>query len=143
MPDVSKSVLIVDDNATIRAALRAFLEGRNGLHVCGEAFNGIEALVKADELNPGLIIMDLSMPNMNGVQAAWAIRQTKPDAKIVLFTLYPHIIRKLLARTSGVDIVVPKADGPDALMQALQPLLEPASVPQANAAHDPAKVNLS
>lgn len=68
MADCSKAVLIVDDNAMVRAALRVFLEGSTRLRVCGEAADGTEAILKAKELRPGLILMDLSMPNMNGAE---------------------------------------------------------------------------
>ncbi len=122
-----KSILIVDDSATVRAALRSFIESIGGFHVCGEAFDGAEAVVKAGELAPKLVIMDLSMPNMNGLQAAWAIRQAAPGVKIVLFTLYPHLVRKLMAKTVGIDIVVSKAEGTEALTKALQPFLKESS----------------
>ena len=63
---MAKSVLIVDDNSAVRQALvRLFVEG--GFEVCGEAASGREAIEKAPGLNPGLIVMDLSMPGMNGI----------------------------------------------------------------------------
>src|SRR5579863_6599434 len=102
---LSKAVLIVDDNYSIRSALRIFFEQRTELSVCGEAADGMEAIRKAEELHPGLVIMDLSMPNMNGMQAAWAIRQAMPEARIIVFTLYSDRVSKAVAARSGVDLI--------------------------------------
>jgi DNA-binding NarL/FixJ family response regulator len=124
MSDSSKAVLIVDDNYSIRAALRMFFERNTELDVCGEAADGMEAIRKAEELHPGVVIMDLSMPNMNGMQAAWAIRQAMPEARIIVFTLYSDKIGKALAAKSGVDLIVSKTEGAAGLLKALYPLLE-------------------
>lgn len=131
MADYSKSVLIVDDNLMVRAALRVFLEGSTGLKVCGEAADGMEAVLKAKQLRPGLILMDLSMPNMNGVEAAWLIRKALPDARIVVFTLYSDSFGRMLAAKAGVDLVVPKTEGAAGLMKALHPLLKQHAPPPA------------
>jgi DNA-binding NarL/FixJ family response regulator len=121
---LSKAVLIVDDNYSIRSALRIFFEQRTELSVCGEAADGMEAIRKAEELHPGLVIMDLSMPNMNGMQAAWAIRQAMPEARIIVFTLYSDRVSKAVAARSGVDLIVSKTEGSAGLLKALSPLLE-------------------
>lgn len=131
MADCSEAVLIVDDNLMVRAALRVFLEGSTELKVCGEAADGREAILKAKELRPGLVLMDLSMPNMNGVEAAWVIRQAVPEARIVVFTLYSDSLGKMLAAKAGVDLVVPKTEGASGLMKALHPLLGKHSPPPA------------
>lgn len=131
MADCSKAVLIVDDNAMVRAALRVFLEGSTRLRVCGEAADGTEAILKAKELRPGLILMDLSMPNMNGAEAAWLIRKTLPETRIVVFTLYSDSFGQMLAAKAGVDLVVPKTEGAAGLMKALHPLLDEHSPPPA------------
>jgi DNA-binding NarL/FixJ family response regulator len=123
MPDSSNAVLIVDDNYLVRAALRVLVEGSMSLEVCGEAADGTEAVERAKELRPSLVLMDLSMPNMNGVQAAWLIRQAVPRARIVLFSLYADSVGKTLATRAGVDLVVPKSEGAAGLMKALHPIL--------------------
>jgi DNA-binding NarL/FixJ family response regulator len=114
-----KSVLIVDDNQGIRDSLRAFLEERTGLNVCGEAIDGIEAIEKANDLKPNLVLMDLSMPRMNGAHASLAIRNFLPTVRIILFTLYSDNVGRLLAETSGVDLVLSKAEGSEGLTKAL------------------------
>ena len=130
MADYSKAVLTVDDNFLVRSALRVFVEGSTRLRVCGEAADGMEAVLKAKDLRPGLLLMDLSMPNMNGVEAAWLIRQAMPEALIVVFTLYSDTLGQI-ATKAGVDLVVPKTEGAAGLMKALHPLLEKLSPPPA------------
>jgi NarL family two-component system response regulator LiaR len=121
--DYSKVVLIVDDNRLIRNALRSFLELKAKMEVCGEATDGIEALEKARKLRPNLILMDLSMPNLNGLDAAIAIKRAVPEARIVVFTLFADTVGGVIAKTLGVDLVVSKTEGADGLLRALQPLL--------------------
>jgi DNA-binding NarL/FixJ family response regulator len=118
-----KSVLIVDDNFNIRGALRAFLERSLGMEVCDSARDGSEAIKKAKEQKPDLVLMDLSMPLMNGLEAATAIRKALPDTRIVVFTLYSDTLGKLLAKAAGVDLVVSKSDGTAGLLHALSSLL--------------------
>ena len=120
----SKSVLIVDDNDLVRSALRGFLEKRTSLLVCGEAADGTEAVRVAKELEPGLVLMDLSMPQMNGIEAALLIRKAMPETRIVIFTMYSDLVGKALATKAGIDLVVPKAEGAEGLMSALRPLLD-------------------
>lgn len=123
MLDSTTTVLIVDDNALLRSALRSFLERSAKLRVCGEAVDGEDAIAKAEALKPGLILMDLSMPNLNGVQAAVAIKQAMPGTRIVVFTLYADMAGEVMVKTFGVDLVVSKTEGADGLLRALQPLL--------------------
>jgi DNA-binding NarL/FixJ family response regulator len=122
MTSQTKSVLIVDDNFTVRAALRAFVERTMGLLVCASAANGADAIEKASEHKPDLVLMDLSMPVMNGLDAAGAIKKAAPNARIVVFTLYSDTLGKLLASAAGVDLVVSKADGPAGLLHGLETL---------------------
>ncbi len=65
-----KRILIVDDLPELRKLIRAFLEEELGFHVCGEAIDGLDAIEKASDLKPDLIVLDLSMPRMNGIEAA-------------------------------------------------------------------------
>jgi len=123
MSDPPRTALIVDDNFYIRATLRMFIEGNTALEVCGEAVDGLEAIQKAKEQRPSLILMDLSMPNMNGVDAACIIRNELPDARIVMFTLYSDALGRSMAKAAGVDVVISKSEGTSALMDALRVLL--------------------
>src|SRR5580704_14584836 len=100
-----KCILLVDDNAVIRRMLRAAFE-QPGWEVCGEAVNGQDAIDKARESKPDLIVLDLSMPIMNGIQAAPVLKRMLPTVPIVLFTLYGSDDLEQAASSAGVAAVV-------------------------------------
>jgi CheY-like chemotaxis protein len=107
---LSKYILIVDDSETVRATVRTYLECQAHFEVCGEAVDGLDAIEKVRILNPDLIILDLSMPRMNGFQAARHLRSLRFLAPIILFTLYAEAIRPEDALAAGVNAVVSKDD---------------------------------
>ncbi|MGA7914142.1 MAG: response regulator transcription factor [Candidatus Acidiferrales bacterium] len=81
-------ILIVDDHPEARRGMRRLLEGHPGWEVCGEAENGMEAIERAAALKPDLVILDLSMPKMSGLDAARVIHSTSPQLPLLLFSLY-------------------------------------------------------
>ena len=81
----SASVLVVDDFEQWRRFVRADLE-KEGLHVIGEARDGPEALLKAEELQPDLIVLDIGLPALNGIEVARKIRRVSPKSKVVFLT---------------------------------------------------------
>src|SRR5437879_597512 len=83
-----RNILLVDDSDFERFAIRAAVEGLTDFRVCGEAKNGIEAIEKAAELKPDLVVMDLAMPLMNGLEASNVLKKSMPGVPIVLLTLY-------------------------------------------------------
>lgn len=85
---LSVRILIVDDNAPIRAGLRLMLESHVDWEVCGEAVNGIEAIEKYNQLGPDLMIVDVSMPVMSGLDASLEILKFSPKVLILLYTSY-------------------------------------------------------
>jgi DNA-binding NarL/FixJ family response regulator len=105
-----KSILIVDDNSLIRTATRHFLENETQYDVCGEAVDGLDAIEKARDLGPDLIILDLQMPRMNGLQAARELRKLNVAAPIILFTLYADTVRAVDAENAGITAIVNKTD---------------------------------
>ena len=117
-------VLIADDNASVRAAMRRVLEAAAEHWEIIEAENGREALAKAQELRPNLIIVDLVMPLMDGLTAARQIAQLLPDTPILMHTLYPFPQVKVEAAKAGVRRVVPKSDS-SVLVSAVEDLLSP------------------
>ena len=80
-------ILIADDNQTVRADIRSLLEAQHW-QVCGEAENGQEAIYKTQQLRPDVIILDVSMPVLNGFDAAQQIRRTAPETKVLILTVH-------------------------------------------------------
>ena len=78
-----KRILIVDDLAQIRKLVREFLEAEPDCHVCGEATDGYDAIEKAQHLKPDLIILDVSMPRMSGIEAAPKLKKLLPQTPII------------------------------------------------------------
>lgn len=105
-----KRILIVDDSAPIRGLLKVFIETRPGLKVCGEAVDGLEGIAKGFELKPDAIILDFSMPRMNGLEAAAILHRIVPNAPIILFTFYKDTIPGRLAQDAGIASIVSKSD---------------------------------
>jgi YesN/AraC family two-component response regulator len=103
-------ILIVDDNATIRGLLRSFVETNTGFEVCGEAENGPDGIQKAKELQPDLVLLDMTMPGMLGTEAAPFLKRLQPQVKIILFTLHTDGVNQALASTFDIDIVLSKTD---------------------------------
>jgi DNA-binding NarL/FixJ family response regulator len=119
------SVLIVDDSPTIRKVMRDFFEALTDWKITGEAGDGSEAIQKAVELKPDLILLDFSVPNMNGIEAASVLKKNLPDAPIVLFTMFEDALGSRLSSAAGVDMLIPKAEGLGGLVKAVHHLLEP------------------
>jgi DNA-binding NarL/FixJ family response regulator len=120
---MSKSILIVDDDKLVRRVLRSFVESRTHFDVCGEAVNGIDAIEKARTLNPDLIVMDLSMPVMNGLEAGAVLKAMLPKVPIVMYTVHDTAGMKVLALAAGVRAFIQRHDM-DALAGHLRELLE-------------------
>jgi two-component system, chemotaxis family, chemotaxis protein CheY len=121
---MSKSILVVDDSDITRKITRLFLEIQIGFEVCGEAVDGTDAIEKAKELKPDLILLDLAMPRMNGIEAASVIKGMMPHVSIVLFTMYKETVGNALASAVGIDAVFSKPDGGWKLLECVRTLLQ-------------------
>lgn len=110
-----KRVLVADDNGFVRSALRGYLAAQEELSVC-EAADGVEAVEKAKELRPDLVVLDLAMPNLDGAQAASIIKREMPEVPIILFSLHGNAA-DALASHIGIDIVLDKFEGVQNLMR--------------------------
>jgi DNA-binding NarL/FixJ family response regulator len=119
-------ILVVDDNPSIRYLLRVFVESKTAFTVCGEAGHGAEAIEQAKRLQPDLILLDLSMPVMNGAEAAVILKKTMPQMKIILFTMHADNVGKALGAAVGIDLTLSKTDGLLKLDEHLKTLLSPA-----------------
>jgi DNA-binding NarL/FixJ family response regulator len=118
------SLLICDDNPSIRFLLRSYVESRTPYNVCGEATDGKEAIEKAKELQPDLILLDLSMPVMTGAEAAVILKREMPRMKIILFSMHVDDISKSVGTAVGVDLTLSKSDGISKLADHLNALLK-------------------
>ena len=105
------TVLIVDDYLAVRSAIRAGLERYSGFFVCGEAVDGLDAIEKATKLKPDFILLDLSMPRMNGMEAASILKRLMPNVLIVAFSMYAELLGRSLPSTRGIDAVIDKLAG--------------------------------
>ncbi|MGA7622067.1 MAG: response regulator transcription factor [Candidatus Acidiferrales bacterium] len=101
-------ILVADDNPLIRKMLCELFANHAYLEICDEAVNGQDAVEKARRLRPDLVILDFSMPIMNGLQAAREICKVLPTVPIILFTMFAHAIELSEATTPGVTRVVSK-----------------------------------
>jgi len=116
-------ILVADDHAIMRRGLRGLLETHADWHVCGEAGNGREAVEMTIRLAPEVVVLDLTMPELHGLEAAKAIRAAVPATEILIFTMHEseELIRAALA--SGVRAVVAKSDVEGHLLAAVEALL--------------------
>lgn len=103
-------ILIVDDSAPIRLALCSIINGQDGLCVCGEASNGTEAISEASMLRPDVVVLDLAMPVMNGINAATHLNKLLPETHLVMFTSHLTGIVEELGRSEGIEAFVDKGD---------------------------------
>jgi DNA-binding NarL/FixJ family response regulator len=117
-----RRILVIDDGDCVRDIIRIFLE-KEGFEVCGEAADGVEAIEQAKKLKPDLIVLDLSMPRMNGAEAASILAQTMPDTPIILLTLYQNLLGPALATAVGVKAIIDKTDGMDKLVSCVRSVL--------------------
>jgi DNA-binding NarL/FixJ family response regulator len=118
-----KRILIVDDSAIIRKTLRETLERQDGWEVCGEAANGREGIEKALRLKPDVIVLDLAMPVMNGLDAARELTRLVPWVPLLMFTNFETPRLKQEALSAGVSTLVSKSESVGVLISGLQALL--------------------
>ena len=123
---VPKRVLIVDDHLAMRRAVTRVLQSQSNVEVCGEAENGRVAIEQAQRLKPDLIVLDLSMPIMNGLEAARILRRMMPDVPILMYTSFATSNLAEEALAAGVSRVSTKSS-PPALIEDLQILLKTAA----------------
>jgi DNA-binding NarL/FixJ family response regulator len=118
----SLRILIADDHYLVRRGLRSLVDSRAGWEICGEAVDGREAVTKCRQLKPDLLILDICMPKLNGVDAARQILQARPTQSILIVTDVDseEVIRECLAL--GVRGWVWKSDGCDDLILAIEKL---------------------
>lgn len=118
-------VLLVDDHPAARRTARAVLDdvGVKIAVVCGEAENGKLAIEKVRALEPDIVLLDIGMPEMDGVQAAYEIRRIAPYAKIIFFTVNDSPEAFTAAKLLGVEALVPKSSPARLLVSTIEKLV--------------------
>lgn len=113
-------ILIADDHVVVRQGLAAMLTSRNGMELVGEATNGREAVQLERELAPDVVIMDLQMPQMDGIEATMAIKKQNPKARILVLTSFSEEDRASAIMDAGAAGYLLKDSGADELLQAIR-----------------------
>lgn len=116
-----KRILIADDHESVLRRVRGMIESQPDWEVCGDAVTGREAIAKAAELKPDLVILDFAMPHGDGLKAASGIKALLPDVPIVMFTMYCSVVRDEAGK-HGITKVIDKAQSA-ALIPAIEELL--------------------
>jgi DNA-binding NarL/FixJ family response regulator len=121
-PDRVLKILIVDDHIAIRSALRMELSGHPRWKVCGEAQNGQEAIEKVQRLRPDLVILDISLPVLNGFETSRELRRIAPNIKILLHSAHESPFLDTAARDAGADAIANKSEIAASLAIAIEQL---------------------
>jgi len=116
------SVLVADDHEVVRQGLRTILESHPGWEICGEAVTGREAIEKATELKPDVVVLDFSMPELNGLEATRQIHKLLPETEVLILTMYhsERLAREFLR--AGARGYILKADAGKLLVEAIEHL---------------------
>jgi two-component system, chemotaxis family, chemotaxis protein CheY len=120
---MANTILIVDDNVYIRRVVCQVFRREVDFEVCGEAENGKQAIEKAQELHPDLIVLDLSMPVMNGLDAARVLKRLMPTVPLVMFSEYSDAFSEQEARSIGISALVSKSEHVSVLVDKARCLL--------------------
>jgi DNA-binding NarL/FixJ family response regulator len=113
-------ILVVDDHDVVRRGLKSVLEAHQGWQVCAEAANGRSAVTQAEQLNPDVVVMDISMPDMNGLEAARQIKKIHPKAEIVILSVHfsDQLVRDIV--DAGAKSYILKSDAERDLVIAVE-----------------------
>src|SRR5215470_20021432 len=115
-------ILVADDHEVVRRGVRSLLNSRTDWEVCGEAVDGREAVEKAKELKPDVIVMDISMPRLNGLEATRVIRKEVPQSEILIFSQHAAAEMRPVALQAGAQEYIAKSAIPNDLLTAVESL---------------------
>ena len=117
------TVLIADDNAFVRTALFELFEREPDLHVCAVVENGREAIEEACRLRPDLIVLDVAMPVMNGLEAARVLRRRMPNVPLIMYSANPNEVSEQSVRSIGVSGLISKSEKVTVLIDTVRGVL--------------------
>ena len=120
---MQKAVLIADDNVFTRTALYEFFQREPDFIVCGMAENGREAIEEARGLHPDLIVLDMTMPVMNGVEAARWLKKIMPEVPLIMYSATNDRIAERTAKSVGISEMISKSQRVSVLIQAARGLV--------------------
>jgi DNA-binding NarL/FixJ family response regulator len=115
-------ILIVDDHELVRRGLRSILQTRPEWEICGEAADGSKAVEKVRELKPDIVLLDITMPHMNGLDVARIIRRDVPQAKVIILSQYDEAEMRARAFEVGAQGYISKSDAARQLLLAIESL---------------------
>ena len=127
---MSLRILIVDDHAVVRRGVRSLLESREGWEVCGEAATGREAVTESLRLRPDVVVMDVSLPELNGLDATRQILKAAPEIEVLVLTMHhsEELVRDVLK--AGARGYLLKADADESLIAAVENLQRHEPLPE-------------
>ena len=117
------SVLVVDDNSSVRKLICELFTRESDFRVCGEAENGRDAILKAQEVAPDLIVTDLSMPLMNGLEETCTLKKLMPEIPVIIYSAHMDSFFEKEAMAAGASAVVAKTDVVAALIPTARALV--------------------
>ena len=121
---MSHTILIADDSVSIRQGLCELFEREEDFNVCGDAENGREAVEMAQILHPDLILLDLSMPVMNGLDAARVLNRVMPEVPLIMYSAFSDSFTEKEARAAGISVLVSKSENTSVLLGKARSLVE-------------------
>jgi DNA-binding NarL/FixJ family response regulator len=119
-PGHTISVLLVDDHAVVREGYRRLLSEDSGLHVVGEAANSADALACERALQPDVIVLDIALPGISGIETLRRIIARRPSARVLMFSMYQDAIYASRALEAGALGYLSKASAPELLVEAVR-----------------------
>jgi DNA-binding NarL/FixJ family response regulator len=117
-------IMIVDDHASVRQGIRLMLAGYADIQVVGEASNGLEAIMLMEKLHPSIVLMDINMPRMNGIEATAQIKNDYPDTIIIGLSVNASTESQETMKRAGAVRLIPKEEAADLLYDAIHEAVE-------------------